>query len=366
MTLCAREVMQNSRVLKVTQTITMEVKMKKYFFLVPLLFFVGVGVFSAIAGDGDDGYIIGAPPEPRIQNLSSTGFEIVFPPFPKGWGVNILVADSATREIVVSERNFRDSVFVVSGLYPETTYEISLAWSKGSTSERIVFVRTTGDSSDSLPIFPNPYRIRKKIDSLVTNVTKEIQYYPFPHIKWEWSPPQEKEGVIGYQVFGIQYLGILYPQGVHAQITKKLSSVKEESYTQTQDVFGDLPETGRIFFGIRAVYAVDSKIILGPMRVEEAVLNNEKIVVQNYPNPFNPTTNIRYTLPQQKRVSLKIYNIMGQVVKTLVNDQVQTKGTYEITWDGTNDAGLRVSSGTYIYSLEFGNFKKSKRMMLVK
>ncbi len=96
------------------------------------------------------------------------------------------------------------------------------------------------------------------------------------------------------------------------------------------------------------------------------VTPDDYILEQNYPNPFNPTTNIRYVLPLQKRVSLKIYNIMGQVVKTLVNDQVQTKGTYEITWDGTNDAGLRVSSGTYIYSLEFGNFKKSKRMMLVK
>ncbi len=96
------------------------------------------------------------------------------------------------------------------------------------------------------------------------------------------------------------------------------------------------------------------------------VTPDDYILEQNYPNPFNPTTNIRYTLPLQKRVSLKIYNIMGQVVKTLVNDQVQAKGTYEITWDGTNDAGIRVSSGTYIYSLEFGNFKKSKRMMLVK
>jgi flagellar hook assembly protein FlgD len=63
---------------------------------------------------------------------------------------------------------------------------------------------------------------------------------------------------------------------------------------------------------------------------------------------------------------LKIYNQLGQVVKTLINDQVMTKGTYEMIWDGKNDAGKPVSSGIYIAQLRFGNFSKEIKMMLVK
>ncbi len=87
---------------------------------------------------------------------------------------------------------------------------------------------------------------------------------------------------------------------------------------------------------------------------------------QNYPNPFNPTTTISYTLPIQKQVTLRVYNVMGQVVKTLVNDQVRAAGQHQVVWDGSNDKGLQVASGTYLYSLEFGNFRKTRQMTFVK
>lgn len=90
------------------------------------------------------------------------------------------------------------------------------------------------------------------------------------------------------------------------------------------------------------------------------------VLEQNYPNPFNPETTIEYALPLNKKVSLRIYNMMGQVVRTLVKDELQSAGRQTIVWDGKNDAGIRVASGVYIYSLEFGNFKKAKRMTLLK
>ncbi|KAA0229956.1 T9SS C-terminal target domain-containing protein [candidate division KSB1 bacterium] len=93
---------------------------------------------------------------------------------------------------------------------------------------------------------------------------------------------------------------------------------------------------------------------------------DDYVLEQNYPNPFNPATAIRYTLPINKRVSLRIYDMMGRVVRTLVDDQLQSAGRYEMKWDGKNVNGQRVASGVYIYSLEFGNFKKAKRMTLVK
>lgn len=90
------------------------------------------------------------------------------------------------------------------------------------------------------------------------------------------------------------------------------------------------------------------------------------VLEQNYPNPFNPTTAIRYTLPINKRVSLRIYDMMGRVVRTLVDDQFQQAGRHEVTWDGKNAHGQRAASGVYIYALEFGNFKKTNRMTLLK
>lgn len=87
---------------------------------------------------------------------------------------------------------------------------------------------------------------------------------------------------------------------------------------------------------------------------------------QNYPNPFNPTTTIEFSLPVDKRISLKIYNMMGQEVKTLINDEFMIKGNHQAKWNSTDNFGNRVASGMYIYSLKYGNFQISKRMTLLK
>jgi len=86
---------------------------------------------------------------------------------------------------------------------------------------------------------------------------------------------------------------------------------------------------------------------------------------QNYPNPFNPETHIRYQIPDAGRVSLKIYNILGQEVKTLVNTDLNA-GYHIAKWDGTNDTGIKVASGIYIYRLKTGNFVASKKMIFLK
>lgn len=87
---------------------------------------------------------------------------------------------------------------------------------------------------------------------------------------------------------------------------------------------------------------------------------------QNYPNPFNPSTTINFALPVDKKISLKIYNMLGQEVVTLVNNQSLKKGNHQLVWNGTNNAGAKVSSGHYIAKLEYGNFIKSIKMTLLK
>ncbi len=86
---------------------------------------------------------------------------------------------------------------------------------------------------------------------------------------------------------------------------------------------------------------------------------------QNYPNPFNPSTTIRFSLPVDKNITLKVYDILGNEVASLLNDDFK-KGAYEVTWDGANNSGVKVASGTYIAELRFGNFAKSIKMTLLK
>ena len=87
---------------------------------------------------------------------------------------------------------------------------------------------------------------------------------------------------------------------------------------------------------------------------------------QNYPNPFNPSTIIKFALPVQKRISLKVYDLLGKEVRTLIDNQLYQPGTSEVTWDGRDDGGRQVASGTYFYTLIYGNFQKTNKMMLLK
>jgi hypothetical protein len=88
---------------------------------------------------------------------------------------------------------------------------------------------------------------------------------------------------------------------------------------------------------------------------------------QNYPNPFNPSTSIRYYVGTEtaSRVSLRVYNVAGQLVKTLV-DEEKTPGEHQVIWDGKNQQGDDVASGVYFYRLSISDFSDSRRMVLLK
>ena len=85
----------------------------------------------------------------------------------------------------------------------------------------------------------------------------------------------------------------------------------------------------------------------------------------NYPNPFNPTTTFKYTLKEETKVTIKVYNILGKEIITLVN-RTQPAGYQSITWNGTDHSGNPVPSGIYICQMKAGNFTKSQKMVLMK
>ncbi|MCK4774745.1 MAG: T9SS type A sorting domain-containing protein, partial [Candidatus Krumholzibacteria bacterium] len=83
--------------------------------------------------------------------------------------------------------------------------------------------------------------------------------------------------------------------------------------------------------------------------------------------PFNPTTTIRYSIAERGRVTLRVYNVAGQLVKTLVEEEQSPEtASRAVTWDGRNQAGHAVSSGVYFYKLAAKGFNKTKKMILLK
>jgi hypothetical protein len=111
---------------------------------------------------------------------------------------------------------------------------------------------------------------------------------------------------------------------------------------------------------------VNSAYQANTMRVEKAqALPKVAALHQNFPNPFNPSTEIRFDIPNAREVQLRVFNQLGQTVRTLVDSRMKA-GTYRIKWDGKTEAGNSISSGVYFYSLEAGEFSQIRKMTLVK
>ena len=105
--------------------------------------------------------------------------------------------------------------------------------------------------------------------------------------------------------------------------------------------------------------------------VAQEVLSNDIVSVpsqyelyQNFPNPFNPTTEIRYALAELSDVVVSVYDLKGRLMKTLIS-QKQPAGLNKILWDGTDNVGKKVSAGMYLYTIEAGTFRKTKKMIML-
>jgi hypothetical protein len=98
---------------------------------------------------------------------------------------------------------------------------------------------------------------------------------------------------------------------------------------------------------------------------ENGPINQKIIIHQNYPNPFNPVTTLRYGLPEEAHVQITIYDMMGRIINNLVSSQ-QTAGYKSLLWNATNNAGQPVSAGIYLYTIEAGWGRESKKMVLLK
>ena len=145
------------------------------------------------------------------------------------------------------------------------------------------------------------------------------------------------------------------------------SFLQDNTYTDN-----DLEFNTEYFYRVSAFlgYWTDYSNVVSVIIESVSISDQDKIptsfaVHQNHPNPFNPTTQIKYDLPEDALVSITIYDIMGRSIKSLVNSN-QSAGYRSIQWNATNNLGEPVSAGMYIYMIQAGEFRKVKKMVLLK
>jgi hypothetical protein len=208
-----------------------------------------------------------------------------------------------------------------------------------------------------------------------------------------WAKPEESYNFVRicylrYGTVSIPPLGLAEISDIYSAIVYRTSPTGWYAFEKTSDHSAAMSEDGReVCQGaytknqVCALYAGKPSSVNfenlyfdngGWVDVEEQTGEEELIprfsLSNNYPNPFNPATRIRYTVHGRQtpfRTTLKIYNIRGQLVRTLV-DEPEQAGTYEVTWDGRDEKGDEVSSGVYLYRLEAGDFSEAKKMVLMR
>ncbi len=115
---------------------------------------------------------------------------------------------------------------------------------------------------------------------------------------------------------------------------------------------------------INSSYSNEASVTITDVENVEAVPTSFALY-QNYPNPFNPTTSIKFAVPTQTNVTVSVYDLNGQLVATLMNEE-KGAGYYTVSWNSKNKYGSSVSSGIYFYSIKAGNFSQTMKMLLLK
>ena len=163
---------------------------------------------------------------------------------------------------------------------------------------------------------------------------------------YSWSTDNSKIVIGNLWAWGAFALGTL---SIYDAYLDSLTGISEDQRFPLQNPIAPI-----FTFGGNGILSIQSESI--PLQY---------ILRQNYPNPFNPITSLRYDLPEDGLVNITIYDMMGRIVKTLVNSS-QTAGYKSVQWNATNDRNEPVSAGLYLYTIQAGDFRQTKKMILLK
>ncbi len=195
----------------------------------------------------------------------------------------------------------------------------------------------------------------------LTEQIKRLNEEPSWFYLWEITKDRSNNLLYKYESNG-NFMGLKIDESLNPiGETFELVGTREFYNTSSQVKF----ENGNIYF--LGSFAREKNVgkdiwleIKSQINVEQQNNLSSTLLFQNFPNPFNPTTTISYNIPNPEKVSLKVYDVTGQEVVTLVNEY-QEKGIHSFSFDGS-----RLSSGIYIYKLEAGNYMAMKKFILLK
>lgn len=208
-------------------------------------------------------------------------------------------------------------------------------------------ILTTGQATTGSPE-------AESFEGMLLEFNNVIVSDPFPDITSNFGEIAIDDGTGSYRVdddFSIAYRGNLDSTFAKNDKIEKIIGIGYYSFANykleprnNEDIIGHLPAS---------VKERDNRLALS------------YDLKQNYPNPFNPSTTIYYNIGKNGLVELTVYNVLGQKIKTLVNE-VKNAGQYMAHWDGRNDAGQMVASGLYLLTLKSGDFIKTNKMVLLR
>ena len=238
--------------------------------------------------------------------------------------------------------------------------------SDGSSKDSTAFKLTVTPIQD----LPTAFEwVSSALDTInITQENLETEYIV------DWTASTDVDGdTIDYLLYA--KIGVNPPEEIYDTTSTSVPITYQEFAENAFEPFPMLPRV-TIQFSMEATDGIDTVKITGDNRVllinryeylstVSEGIPTEFALHENYPNPFNPTTTLRFDLPEVSDITLTIYNMLGQKVKTF-NMQSTPAGYHSLTWNATNDLGQQVGAGVYLYQLQAKDFVKTRKMVLLK
>jgi hypothetical protein len=240
------------------------------------------------------------------------------------------------------------SLYLIPGTYAFINAEAPYTLSNNVTNVQLNAGQVMNDVNFNMHYYMNPRNLSYQMNS----ETRQVQ------LNWSYQLPDNTP--LSFVSFSI------YRQTNTGEFTQIINTT-ENTFNETLD------PANRYRYFVKALYATGSSDSSNVIYVNPNITGNDPIdntpvnfgLKQNYPNPFNPTTNIAFSLSKDSNVNLNIYNVKGQLVKTLKNEKM-LKGNHSVQWNGVNNNNKAVGSGIYFIRLQAGNQHSVKKALLLK
>tara|TARA_Y100000591_G_scaffold252985_1_gene224563 strand:+ start:3 stop:3482 length:3480 start_codon:yes stop_codon:yes gene_type:complete len=234
------------------------------------------------------------------------------------------------------------------------TYEVLTLRDSNDVEDGVTYFKVVASMNEGIysSTISSGYSMDNIIPTIPTGMlAASVDYYI--SIGWDVSPDED-----------FQYFELVRSGGAGDEIIIELVETMYEDYDIEAGVEYSYKLAAYDYNGNFSGY---SEPVFASMlsAMDNGLLPKEYALHQNYPNPFNPTTKINYQLPEDNYISIIIYDVMGHEIKSLVNNH-KVAGYKTVHWDATNNGGKQVPAGMYIYTIQAGDFRETRKMVLLK